>query len=178
MTDLTTAPTSPQIVTPLDERARAIYEAYENCAITIGGHLIAAKEEHPGRFTAWVDENLPFGIDQAERLMAITRCFANADDATRASLPSAKSALFELTRLPADRLKLAIEQGDVHPEITTREARRLARGDDEPYPLEPIPPSPASDPRIGADIVARELMRFPREQLSADMERKLRTWLS
>jgi len=174
VTDIIEAPTV-QVVVTLDERARRISESYDRCAIEIGNELIAAKAEHPGRFTEWVGDFLPFGIDQAERLMAITRCFATADDEARAALPSAKSALFELTRLPADRLQAAIANGDVHPGITTREARQLVNGDKVDMPE--TPESPARETRIGADIVAKELMRFPRTQLSVDYEVQLRRWL-
>jgi hypothetical protein len=174
MSDLAEA-SAAQIVTTLDERARRISQSYDRCAIEIGNELIQAKLEHPGRFTAWIADSLPFGIDQAERLMAITRCFAGATEETMAALPSPKSALFELTRLPADRLQMAIANGDVHPGITTREARQLVGG--EKVDMPPVPPSPVRETRIGADIVAKELMRFPREQLSDDYTVQLRRWL-
>lgn len=174
MSDLAESPPV-TVVVPLAERRDRILASYERCAMDIGSELIAAKDEHPGRFTEWVDETLPFGLDQAERLMAITRAFAEADDSVRAALPSAKSALFELSRLPAERLHMAIEAGEVTPEMTTRQARRLVTGEKVDLP-EPTP-SQASEPRIGADIVAKELMRFPRGQLSGDLEVQLRRWL-
>lgn len=159
----------------LEERAWRISQSYDRCAIEIGNELIHAKAEHPGRFTEWIADSLPFGIDQAERLMAITRCFATADPETKAALPTPKSALFELTRLPADRLQTAIANGDVHPGITTREARQLVNGDKVDLPE--TKPSQARETRIGADIVAKELMRFPRGQLSDDYVIQLRRWL-
>lgn len=163
------------VVVPLEDRRQRIIARFEACAVDIGAELIAAKAEHPGKFIAWVEAELPFGIDKAERLMAITRAFANPDPEIRAALPLAHTCLFELTRLPHERLRQAIEAGDVHPDMTVREAQALR--DPEPYPIPPVEPSPASEPRIAADVLARELLRFPREQLSHDMANQLSVWL-
>lgn len=166
---------------PLDERAQRIVGHLERAAIEIGAELIEAKREHPGKFMAWVATELPFSIDKAERLMAITRTFANCDPEMRAALPKAHTTLFELTRLPADRLRRAVESGEVNPSITYREAMALRDVADppewEPIEMPPLEPSPASEPRLGADLVAKELMRFPRGQLSDEMTVSLRRWL-
>lgn len=168
-------------VVPLDERAKRIVGHLERAAIDIGAELIEAKREHPGRFMAWVGAELPFSIDKAERLMAITRTFANCDPEMRSSLPRAHTTLFELTRLPADRLRHAIETGEVTPEITYREAVALRSVADppewEPIEMPPLQPSPVAEPRIGADLVAKELMRFHRGHLSDEMTVALRRWI-
>lgn len=177
MTDLAQVPTTEVVVT-LEERGRRIHDAYERCAIDIGAELVAAKAEHPGRFMQWVDEMLPFGIDQAERLMAITRAFANADADTRAALPSAKSALFELTRLPADRLRQAIEAGEVDRTTTTRQARRLV-SDHLNGPVDLPPPSPPPPEVVSptAEMLAAELMKQNVDRLSGETIVRLRRWL-
>lgn len=161
----------------LEERTDRIVGIVESAAIDVGHELIAAKADHPGRFCAWVDECLPFGIDKAERLMAVTRAFANATPDMLDALPThAYSTLFELTRLPAARLQLAINNGDVHPDMTYRDARSLH--DDEPLPDDPDEaPAERAQPRITADVVASELIRHPAANLSRDVEIALRRWL-
>ena len=154
--------------------------AFDTAALTIGAELIEAKREHPGQFMTWVAEALPFGIDTAERLMAVTRTFANADPEVLASLPRARTTLFALTRLPADRLRQAIESGEVTPHTTYREAlalRDAAESEWEPVDMPEPQPSQASEPRITADIVAKELLRFPVGALSDDYVVRLRRWL-
>lgn len=170
-----------EIVVPLEDRRQRIVATLESAAIDIGRELIGAKKDHQGCFLRWVEDELPFGIDKAERLMAITRTFANCDPEMRAALPKAHTTLFELTRLPADRLRRAVESGEVNPSITYREAMALRDVADppewEPIEMPPLEPSPASEPRLGADLVAKELMRFPRGQLSDEVTVSLRRWL-
>lgn len=158
----------------LAERTERIAAVLNDASLLVGEELIAAKAEHPGTFVAWVTDELPFGIDKAERLMAITRSFHNADEETRLALPSSYSALYELSRMPTDRLKTHIANGDVGPGTTTREARSMVNGQS---PAEPILPPIKPEPRLGADIVAKELMRHPRGDLSEGMEVALRRWM-
>lgn len=164
-----------EVVVPLSERRDRILATFESCAISIGEELIAAKAQHPGTFMRWVEDELPFGIDKAERLMAITRTFGTAGPELRRSMPSAYTALFELTRLPHERLQALVESGDVHPDMTVREARGLAAP--EPVPLPDEMASPLAEPRVAAEVIARELMRFPRSQLSGDTANLLAAWL-
>lgn len=165
----------PEVVVPLEERTQRIYGALETAAMDIGAELLAAKVEHPGRFMEWVSTALPFGIDKAERLMAITRAFDNADPEIRQALPSAYSAMCELARLPHDRLRAHIESGDVHPDMTVREARALHQPN--PIPLPEPTVSPLAEPRIAADVIATELIRHPRHMLSDDIADVLAAWL-
>lgn len=163
-------------VLSLDERGERIAKVLDEASVLVGQELIAAKAEHPGTFVAWVEESLPFGIDKAERLMAITRCFATADEDVRAALPSAYSALYELSRMPTDRLQAHIANGDVGPGTTTREARGLVNGNGA-VPPGPILPPIKPEPRLGADIIAKELMRHPRGDLTEAIEVALRRWM-
>jgi len=168
-------------VTSLEVRAERIMETFERTALTIGAELIEAKRDHPGCFMAWVADSLPFGIDQAERLMAVTRAFATADPEMMAALPKASTTLFQLSRLPADRLRQAIETGEVNTETTYREAARLRSVADSPewevIEMPEVQPSHASEPRIAADLLANELLRFPRSQLSDELAVRIRRWL-
>jgi len=159
----------------LDERRNRIGMVLNEASVLVGRELIAAKVEHPGTFVAWVEEELPFGIDKAERLMAITRAFNGADEVTREALPTAYSALYELSRMPTERLQRHIANGEVGPGTTTRECRQLVSGN--PPADEPILPPIKPEPRLGADIVAKELMRFPRGDLSPEVEIGLRRYL-
>lgn len=166
----------------LDDRKATIISIIEGAAIDVGDQLIRAKAEHPGEFMAWVEAELPFGIDKAERLMAVTRAFGSARPEVLAALPPAYSTLFELARMPTEHLNRAIDEGKVNPEMTYRQASDLRRGNDEdppgPVDLPPPSPSPTSQPRIAADVIARELMRFPRSQLSGEVEVALRRWMA
>lgn len=166
----------------LEDRKVRIGVLLEETAMLIGEELIAAKAEHPGHFVEWVTDELPFGIDKAERLMAIARAFTLADPDMRAALPTAYSALFELSRMPTERLKLHIDNGDVGPGTTVREARALNghQRDDNgstSAPAAPILPPVSAEPRLSTDILAKELLRQPRSDLSAAVEVNLRRWL-
>lgn len=177
------------LVTSLDERRDAIIETIESAAVEVGRHLIEAKEEHPGRFMAWVEAELPFGIDKAERLMAITRSLGSCTSEMRSNLPPAYSALFHLARLPRPILEVAVDNGEVTPATTVREAEALARaangtyaptqptGSSQPVDMPEPAPGPASDGTITVDLLALELMKHPVERLSADATRQLRRWL-
>lgn len=164
-----------EVIVPLEDRRQRIVATLESAAIDIGRELIGAKKDHQGCFLRWVEDELPFGIDKAERLMAITRAFDNADPEIRQALPSAYTAMCELARLPHDRLRAHIESGDVHPDMTVREARALHQPD--PIPLPEPTVSPLAEPRIAADVIATELIRHPRSTLSDDIANVLAAWL-
>lgn len=170
-----------EVIVPLEERTKRIYGHMNEACFEIGHELIAAKMEHPGRFMEWVEDSLPFGIDKAERLMAVTRAFATAPPEMREALPNPYTTLFELSRLPAERLQRAIESGEVTPDTTYREARALRDAAESPewerVEMPEVTPSPAAEPRLSADLVAKELMRYPASRLSGEMIVALRRWL-
>jgi hypothetical protein len=182
-----------EIVPSLDERADRIFEILEHAAFDIGAELIEAKREHPREFMEWVQRSLPFGIDKAERLMAISRAFAAADDFTKRALPAPWTALFELSRVPIDAIHSGIAEGEVHPDMTTREAIRYRKSLDDAREMvfghrdapeteertERPGPKPGFDPNpvLAADVLARELVRQPRTDLASDVEALLREWL-
>ena len=176
-------PHLPEIIPSLDERRDRIIEIVEHAALGVGAELLAAKREHPREFLAWVARSLPFGIDKAERLMAISRAFSTAPPELMASLPPAWTALFELSRLPIETLQVAVESGEILPEMTVEDARELVRLDrDAPEPqrrtVKPGPdPGFDPNPRLTTDIIVRELLRTPREDLSPSMETLLLDWL-
>lgn len=146
----------------------------EDAALGIGQELIDAKNEHPGGFVEWVETKLPFGLDKAERLMAITRCFSDYDAETRALLPPAWSALYELTRLPSERLANAIEAGEITPQMTVKSARQLAW---EAKLAKEGQPRSSRPTRLTADVVAAELMRYPSYEMSDPVRAALKEWM-
>lgn len=153
-------------VLTLDERAHRIVALLERAAIDVGQELLEAKADHPGEFMAWVHEAMPFGIDKAERLMAVTKAFATCDHELRSLLPASWTVLFELSRLPTERLYAALEAGSVTPATTVTEAKALTA----PNPL-------ITTPRLTTDVVATELLRLPRADLSPFLEGHLREWI-
>jgi hypothetical protein len=82
-----------------------------------------------------VDHPVPFSIGTAERLMAIAEhpCFrmsengiiAGANSAPGPNLPSSWKVLYELSRLSPPALTGAIAKGQVHAEMSVKDARRL-----------------------------------------------------
>ena len=173
----------PELLPTLDERRDRILAIVGTAALDVGAELIAAKQEHPREFMEWVSRSLPFGIDKAEKLMAISRAFGDADPLTRAALPPAWTALFELSRLPIDQVQRSIESGAIAPEMTVSDARELVSGHREPPELLPERPTPGPkpgfdpNPRLNPDLLASELVRSARGDLSEPVEYLLRRWL-
>ncbi len=171
----------PEIVLSLEERAVRITGLLQMTALEVGRELLGAKRDHPGRFIAWVGASMPFGLDKAERCMAVSRAFDDADDEVKKCLPAAWSTLFELSRLPSERFQLHLEAGDVNPGMKLAESRQLVAESDETHPdhrpTAQIAREMVLEPRLTTDLVAMELMRLPREDLSASIETMLRLWL-
>lgn len=172
-----------EVVPSLDERRDRILAIFGEAVYEAGAELLAAKREHPREFLAWVARSLPFGIDKAERMMTIARAFGDADEAMKAALPRKWTPLFELARLPIGEVQRSIETGEITPEMTVRDARRLVTGRSEPpelLPKRPRPgPAPGFDPnpRLDADLLASELVRRDRCTLSGPVEYLLRQWI-
>lgn len=185
-----------EVVLSLDERRDRIIETLESAAIDVGLELLAAKREHPGEFMAWVSDELPFGHDKAQRLMAVARFAGDLDPVTRANLPKAWTVLFELRRLDPQTMQKAVLEGTLSPETTAEAARALAgpdpdvlrkliTGETEPPAVRELDrrvgPKPGHVPvanrGIETDTLARELIRQPRESLTPRIADLLRTWL-
>lgn len=171
----------PTLLLSLDERRDNIVGYLQDCALDIGAELQGAKRDHPGRFLVWVEESLPFGIDKAERLMAVSRAFFDVEPDVRELLPTAWSTLFELSRLPSERFQDAVEAGEVHPGLTLAQSRALADKSPEIHPNYRHPGVEAADPPpkpgLTCDLVARALTKLPRTDLTPQMEEDLRKWL-
>jgi hypothetical protein len=66
----------------------------------------------------------PFSLQTAYKLIAVAETFAHW--AKTDSLPASWRTLYELSRLPPDRLSAAIDSGEVHPMMTRAEAVKLS----------------------------------------------------
>lgn len=173
--------------TGLHERTDRILACMERAAIDVGLELIAAKEEHPGEFHAWVIRELPFSTDKAYRLMSVARAFASASEEVRAALPRAWTVLFELSRVETEVIETAISEGAITPETTREEALEFKRanlvGGPAPTPVrQPWSQGSEKKPRpyqrtLRADTVAQELLRLPRADLTPRTADRLARWL-
>lgn len=172
-----------EVVASLDERRDHILAIVEGAALDIGAELLAAKREHPGQFMDWVARELPFGIDKAERIMAVTKAFAGAPPEVQEALPPAWTTMFELSRLPTGFIQEAIGSGKVTPTMSRADARKLVTGSAEPRePASPVHRKPSTSTgesgfRVGTDAVAHELMRRDPTELPSATARLLQQWL-
>lgn len=156
-------------IMPLEERKARILGVLDDASIQIGLELMLAKEQHTGRFTRWVTEELPFGLDRAERLMMIARAFNDVDPSVKNMLPSAWTALYELAKVPPRALVRSIELGDVTPQMTVADARRyVAEQKGRPTPTAPPPM---------AEAHAIALMRYHPREMTEESIWKLIGWL-
>jgi hypothetical protein len=165
----------------LEERKARIDTILDRSALDIGEELAAAKAEHPEVWRSWVDENLPFGLATAERLVAVHKAFALTPPEQRAMLPKARTSLYELTALPPERLRRAIDSGEVNPDMTMYDARKVARPPrprpEPPMPSQRVERKPIPKVSLTANVVAQELMRFQRAELDEVVLVALRRWL-
>src|SRR5699024_5547148 len=110
--------------------------------VAAGRDLIAAKADV--RHGEWLPMLKEIGISEPEsrRLQAIGREFSNRPNLD--DLPRSVTALYELSRVPADEIESGIASGDITPDMTIKDARNFARPEPEPTP-EPEPaPRPQS----------------------------------
>lgn len=103
--------------------------------VTAGRNLIAAKSDV--RHGEWLPMLSEIGISEAEasRLRAIATRVGNLPNLE--ALPRSVSALYELSRLPAEQIESGIESGAITPDMTIAAAREFVR------PEPPAAPEPA-----------------------------------
>jgi hypothetical protein len=157
-------------IMPLEERKARILGVLDDASIQIGLELIQAKEDHTGRFTRWVEEELPFGLDRAERLMMIARAFSDVDPSVKSMLPSAWTALYELAKVPPRALIRSIELGEVSPTMTVADARRYVAESKGRAQTQFKPPPMA-------EAHATAMMRYHPRELTEGTVWKLIGWL-
>lgn len=175
----------------LNQRRDRIIAHVENAAIEVGRELLAAKRDHPGVFTEWLSTQLPISPAKAYSLMAIADRLDALPPEDRALLPQGWTVLLEISKLPSDQLHVALSSGQITPQVTKpevieirQEAIRAAMKMKEATPPRDtgvrrpgVGGIRKTTNRLSADMVARELIRRPREDLTAPIEKLLREWL-
>ncbi len=154
-------------------RSEILHEV-DRMALRVGALLRQARAEMPEQFVGWVTNDLPFGLDTAKRMMAISEAYEKLDRAVLDQLPRPWQALYALRALPADELQRAIEAGQITNDMTTAEAQAVAR-------LYRTGGSGALSSRSRhhrADIAAGALMEFTPNDMNPHVLRALRRWLS
>ncbi len=112
------------------------------------GRLLAelkAQTEH-GEWLNVVQERLPFGVDTAQKLMAIADHPVISNSERARFLPPRWSILAEMVRLDADTLDTAIRKGVIHPGMKREDLRALRFPARRPGDASVIPDAPAEPP--------------------------------
>jgi hypothetical protein len=114
--------------------------------LLIGQHLIEARTDiGPGNFEDWVQRSdLGISLSVASKFMAIAGHPTIAHSlSTSKVFPQSYEALYSLSQVPSHTLQLAIEAGDVRPDMTTKDAQTLVRhlkgGSPRPHRPRPEP---------------------------------------
>lgn len=160
---------SPQRTASLSSLAAyrdAIVREVDGVALRVGGLLREARALSPERFERWVVNELPFGLETARRLIAISAAYEKLPPETLRGLPRPWQAMYALKELPAAHLARAVEAGEIAPDMTVAAARdyarRVRRNDIRTYKT--------------ADMTAGRLMRCQPSDLSTVVLDALREW--
>ena len=102
-------------------------------AVELGRKLIEAKEHLPhGEFgklfrdhSTPIEAAMPFSSRWAQKLMSIAQHKAIANPKYTSVLPHDVESVFQLARVDSDKLKSAVEQGEVRPDMTQAETKQL-----------------------------------------------------
>lgn len=157
----------------LDDYKVKIVGEVNRAAIRTGDLLRAARDAHPTQFREWVESELPFGLETARRLMAISEAYETLPAATLEQLPQPWQALFALRALPPAALQRAIDAGELSPDTTERDAMKVARR----WKTGSEAPLSSVNRHHRADIAAGALMDYKPTDLNPAVLRALRKWL-
>lgn len=152
----------------------AIIAEVDRMALKVGTILRQARAEHPDAWRNWVDTELPFGLDTARRLMAISEAYEKLPAEMLAQLPRPWQALYALRALNAEQMQVAIEAGVITPDMTTEQANEVARR----WKTGSGGALTARGRMHRADVAAGALMEFTPSDLNPHVLRALRNWLS
>lgn len=175
---------APATTKPLSAYRDDIAGVLNRTAIDIGTVLIEAKYAHPREFRQWVEDELPFAVNKAHQLMAISRAFRELPEEKRELLPAPWTTLFTLTKIDRPELEEAIDAGVISPKTTGAQA--LALTGKEPAP-EPRPRDWKSGPpkgsvrhtaRLPTSLLVRELLRYDPSDLNPTQRQALEGWLT
>lgn len=176
-----------QICSQLSKSAEAI--------IATGRLLVKAKDDLPhGEWLRMFEEKLiPFGIDNAQKLMKIAKDPQLSNTAHMRHLPSALTTLYELTKVPEKALDNAFRDGLITPSMERREVKALmpiersesssvtSAAPQREQPEQRASPRVAGPPSNGMQFARLAVLRL--EEISGeDLERQqafqhVRSWL-
>ena len=156
-------------------RTRIIAEV-DGVALRVGRLLREAREECPHDFNRWVETDLPFGMETARRLIAISAAYEKLPAETLRGLPRPWQALYALKELSGERLAEAVSAGTVMPEMTVEAAKEFARAERESFNRSPHAPRQTFSQAF-ANRAAGRLMRCEAADLKSRVRDDLRAWL-
>lgn len=123
--------TRPQSIKGWQEELSRLFARGHHCTLDL------ARAVHEARSTlaygqwaqVWRSDRAPFPKRKGDMLALIGRRLGGLDEKTFSHLPRGWSVLYALAKLPAATLQAGIEDGRIHPALTWKEAKRLAKGD-------------------------------------------------
>lgn len=156
----------------LDEYKSRILREVDGVALRVGRLLREAKQMAPDEFDEWVINDLPFGLETARRLVAISAAYEKFPAETLAQMPRPWQAMYALKALPASTIERGVADGAIHPDMTVKAAREFARTKrgGRKWTL-----ADSDGPR--ADVIAGSLMQFPASSLTPSVRRAIAAWL-
>jgi hypothetical protein len=163
---------SPEAWTLTDYRDQIIREI-DGVALRVGALLREAKARNPDDFNRWVEQELPFGLETARRMMGISAAYEKLPLEKLELLPRPWQAMYALKALPRDVLIDGLESGEINPDMTVRAAKRYAERMRDPGFLG----YQATGRATRADIAAGMLMQFGANEMSPGVRDVLTRWL-
>ena len=109
------------------ERIVAAWQKQVPAILETGNLLLAAKDNLRGNWLSAAEEQLPFGISTANKLMKIAACDHFKDSELIPNLPASWGALFELSQLDADSFAKGIDDKTIHSKMKVIDAKNLRR---------------------------------------------------
>jgi hypothetical protein len=105
--------------------------------LEVGRLLLAAKEQIPhGEFMEMVQLDLPFSIQTADKFMAVASNHLLTDPAHVRNLPPSWGHLYELSRIPGERLAKALRDGEIRPDMQRAQIQLLLPPAGQKGPIE------------------------------------------
>ena len=104
-----------------------VFQAVDRMCLVVGALLHEARTLDRAGFVGWVETRMPFGIDKADRLIAIHLAYGALPPEMLVNMPRPWQALYALRAHVGGRLDEAIASGEVGPDTTVKEARERSR---------------------------------------------------
>lgn len=143
--------------------------------VTTGGHLSEAQQEMGlggEKWRAWVERVACMSYETAGRLMRVASYLPFQDRSIWNSLPPHAHTLDELKKLDPNVFGKYLAEGQIHPELTTSQAKRLLGGPDpKPVTAEVTAKrigSLLTEPGVPAAVLANEHVSAMVREIAAD----------